>query len=101
MVINGYLRVHCGNLPAKADAIESQTHNSPDQCATSQSLFVGARLTFEELEPAAARDVGGRVVVDLFVAAGAARRGSRRRIGGACCLRLVGRSCPRGTAGVR
>ena len=54
------------------------------------------RLTFEELEPAAARDVGGRVVVDLFVAAaGAARRRSRRSIGGACCLRLVG-FCPRG-----
>ena len=56
------------------------------------------RLTFEELEPAAARDVGGRVVVDLFVAAAGAarrRRGSRRSIGGACCLRLVG-FCPRG-----
>ena len=67
------------------------------------------RLTFEELEPAAARDVGGRVVVDLFVAAAAAvaarrRRRRRNRRGGACCLRLVGRrrrSCPRGTAGVR
>ena len=37
------------------------------------------RLTFEELEPAAARDVGGRVVVDLFVAAAAVLARSRRR----------------------